>query len=101
MYIIKSFEDLKKLEPKTKFHVIENGHNKPYIFAGISPLHDGKIVMAINDGDHTDIKTFTEKSFDRTGVCFLTGTYSGKHVGEIMINQLDERIASIKSIYTS
>lgn len=89
-----TFEELAKLNAGDRFSVIKKGDLQPYIFAALHPL---KLDMVIAiDG----LKYSKAITFSKYELCvFVAGQYDNEFVGDIMIEQLNEEIENIKSVY--
>ncbi len=94
---IENLEQLKQLGVKEKFYVLDEGRVKKYIFCSLNPVADN--VVAIPDYDYAAAVTFGKMQFDYGKRVFLQGEYVSAEVGQVMIDQMNERIDSVKEIW--
>lgn len=94
--IITNIEFFDELKPWDKFYVITGGKIKAYRFACKHPYIKERIIV-VNDHSYTETCSLFIDLEDKDKV-FLSN-YNSYEVGEIMINQLEDRIESIKEVY--
>lgn len=94
---INGIDEIKRLGMGEKFFLISNGQIKGYHYAGVNPIEE-KIVLGIWDANYKICHCFTSTDF-HTHNEFYKGVYDSKIVGELMIAQLNNRVAKIQNIY--
>ena len=105
MEILKLKADFEKLSIPTKIHRISQGKVEHFIYLGTNPMVSNTMVV-LSSGDYTDAKCLRypeprEFKFDDESEFkeVFVKDYNSQEVGEIMIKQLNRKIAVVNEIY--
>lgn len=96
---MKKIDDLSELDvltPGEKFYLVSHGKSKTYCYNGTNCKT--KTPIAVHDAVHVELKTFTKHDLSKYSA-ILIGQYDSKMVGELMVEQMQLSIQSVKEIY--